>query len=177
MYLRKLCVNNFRCIKRLEIDFHEGLNILIGENDTGKTTILDSLRLCFGFSYEMREFYLTPDDFHSADLKTKESNIDFRLNFSDLSDEEQGIFIELLSITEDSQPELQLNIRFTYDSEKHRIRREVWGGQNEGQNIPFQVLDLIYFVYLGALRDANRDLSPTRANRLGKLFINPSSPS
>ncbi len=51
MYLSKLRLWNFRKYSDgadnkpgVEIHFHEGLNVLIGENDSGKTAIIDAIR-------------------------------------------------------------------------------------------------------------------------------------
>jgi len=171
MYLENLHIKNFRCINDLVLDFHKGINILIGENDTGKTAVLDALRVCLGLGAERREIYLTPDDFHIYESGEIADTIEFHLTFGDISTKEQGVFIELLAIPEGQLPKLQLHIRFTYDPLKDRIRREYWGGEKEGQNVPSQVLELIYFIHLGALRDASRDLTPGRGNRLSKLFL------
>lgn len=171
MYLKKLHIKGFRCIGDLALDFHKGMNILIGENDTGKTTILDALRICLGLGAERREVYITPDDFHVDESGQMAGAIEFHLTFSDLSSREQGVFIELLATPEGRGPELQLHVRFTYDVARDRIRREYWGGENEGQGIPSEVLGLIHFIHLDALRDASRGLTPRRGNQLSKLFL------
>lgn len=170
MYLSKLHIKNFRCIEELEVEFHQGLNILIGENDTGKTTILDALRLCFELGTERREFYLSPDDFHIDESGNKTETMEFCLTFCDLSDKECGVFIEMLTM-KDNKPQLELHLRFTCTPEGRVRRDEFWGGENEGQSIPYQVLDLLYFTHLDALRDARRGLTPSRANQLSKLFM------
>ncbi len=46
MYLRRLRIRGFRCFDDFEIEFQSGINILIGENDTGKTAVLDALLTC-----------------------------------------------------------------------------------------------------------------------------------
>lgn len=46
MYLEKFKIQNFRGIDDLTLTFNEGLNIIIGENNSGKTRIIDALRLC-----------------------------------------------------------------------------------------------------------------------------------
>lgn len=171
MYLKKLHIEGFRCIGDLALDFHGGMNILIGENDTGKTTILDALRICLGLGAERREVYITPDDFHVDESGQMADAIEFHLVFRDLSSREQGVFRELLAIPDGRGPELQLHVRFTYDVARDRIRREYWGGENEGQGIPSEVLGLIHFIHLDALRDVSRDLTPRRGNQLSKLFL------
>ena len=51
MYLSKLRLWNFRKYSEghdgspgLEVHFHNGLNVLVGENDSGKTAIVDTMR-------------------------------------------------------------------------------------------------------------------------------------
>jgi len=158
-------------IEHLKLDFHQGLNVLIGENNTGKTAILDALRICFGIGAERRELYVSRDDFHVGASGDAVREIEFHLAFAGLEEHEAGVFYELLGVSDDGEPEPQLHYRFTYDEDRDWIRFEYWGGEKEGQRIPQELQALIYFVHLGALRDANRDLSPRRANRLSKLFL------
>ena len=52
MYLSCIEIVNFRRLAYLKLECHKGVNILIGENNTSKTTVLDALRLCLGFGAE-----------------------------------------------------------------------------------------------------------------------------
>jgi predicted ATP-dependent endonuclease of OLD family len=45
MKLRHLIVKNFRALKQVEIDFVDGVNVIVGPNAIGKTTILEAVRL------------------------------------------------------------------------------------------------------------------------------------
>ncbi|SEH54349.1 Predicted ATP-dependent endonuclease of the OLD family, contains P-loop ATPase and TOPRIM domains [Paenimyroides aquimaris] len=45
MYISKLSVKNFKCYNEIEINFDPNFNLIIGENNSGKSTILDALRL------------------------------------------------------------------------------------------------------------------------------------
>lgn len=47
MYISKIRIQNFRCFKDTTIEFNQGLNVFIGENNSGKTTILKALQLIF----------------------------------------------------------------------------------------------------------------------------------
>lgn len=45
MHITTIKIKNFRAIENLELNLNKGLNVLIGENNTGKTSIIDLLRL------------------------------------------------------------------------------------------------------------------------------------
>ncbi len=46
--ISKLSVKNFAIIKDLNIDFHEGLNILTGETGSGKSIIIEAIHMALG---------------------------------------------------------------------------------------------------------------------------------
>ncbi|KYG74933.1 AAA ATPase-like protein [Roseivirga ehrenbergii] len=48
MYLKKLKLLNFRSYESIEIEFDQNLNVIIGKNDIGKSTILEALDIFFG---------------------------------------------------------------------------------------------------------------------------------
>lgn len=50
MYLSLLQIKNFRCFDGNEhsITFKKGLNVLVGENDSGKSAIMDAIKLVLG---------------------------------------------------------------------------------------------------------------------------------
>ena len=47
MYIARIRVKNFRCFQDMTVDFQPGLNVIIGENNAGKTTLLKALSLVF----------------------------------------------------------------------------------------------------------------------------------
>ena len=48
MYIKELEIENFRGFgKNTKIEFQDGINVLIGPNNGGKTTILKALELLF----------------------------------------------------------------------------------------------------------------------------------
>jgi putative ATP-dependent endonuclease of OLD family len=60
MYISKIRIQNYRCFEDTTIEFNKGLNVLIGENNSGKTSVLKALRLVFDRSNVGRP---TVDDF------------------------------------------------------------------------------------------------------------------
>lgn len=43
MYLERISINNFKAVKSMEIEFTPGVNLLIGDNGVGKTSILEAI--------------------------------------------------------------------------------------------------------------------------------------
>lgn len=46
MRIKKLQVSNLRVFEQAEFEFRPGMNLLVGVNGVGKTTVLDALRIC-----------------------------------------------------------------------------------------------------------------------------------
>lgn len=63
MFISKLIVHNFRSFTDEEIDFHEGINVIIGHNNAGKTNLLKALGLIFDNNSKKR---LEIDDFNKS---------------------------------------------------------------------------------------------------------------
>lgn len=47
MKLCKLILKNFRGYKELSVDLNEDINVIIGKNDVGKSTIMEALNIFF----------------------------------------------------------------------------------------------------------------------------------
>ncbi len=46
MYIDKIIIENFKCFKgQFPLKLNKGLNILVGDNETGKSTILEAIHL------------------------------------------------------------------------------------------------------------------------------------
>ena len=166
MYLNELNIKNFRSIHDITLTFSKGINILIGENNAGKSTIIDALRICLGYKSQdglkvsKNDFYISSK---SKDLET----IEFNLSFKTTEDIEKAYFIELYDAEKNT---LDLHFRFSIKkySKYERIYGEVWGGKNETATIPSEIFHSFIQVYLGALRY----LRPGRFNQLGDLISN-----
>lgn len=47
MYIARIRIQNYRCFRHSIVEFQPGLNVIIGENNAGKTTLLKALALVF----------------------------------------------------------------------------------------------------------------------------------
>jgi putative ATP-dependent endonuclease of OLD family len=45
MFIKKICIENFKCYKSFELGLNSDLNILVGDNEAGKSTILEAMHL------------------------------------------------------------------------------------------------------------------------------------
>lgn len=56
MYLESILITNFRLFKDLDLKFNQGLNVLVGENDSGKTALVDAIRYTLGATSSDRTY-------------------------------------------------------------------------------------------------------------------------
>ena len=96
---------NFRQFKSedgapgLKISFHKGLNALIGENDSGKTSVIDALKLVL---LTQSNEYIRPsdEDFYKPIGGDACSEFKIDCTISDFSQNEAKNFIEYLSFNQ-----------------------------------------------------------------------------
>lgn len=62
MYISKICIHNYRNFNNFFMDFHKGLNVIIGANNSGKTGLLYAINLLSNPST------ITTDDFNKNNL-------------------------------------------------------------------------------------------------------------
>jgi putative ATP-dependent endonuclease of OLD family len=153
-----------RDYRNLVLTFSKGLNVIIAKNNCGKSAVIDALRLSFSYGSYPREIYAVPSDFHidKTNPEAKIEDILIDLHFSVNTELKYGIFNDLLAVDENGNQELQLHLQYSLVEHQGvtRVRPKVWGGANEGQQVAQEVLELFYHIFLGALRDASREMRP-----------------
>ena len=171
MYLSKLKLKNFRKYKELEVPFKKGLNVLIGENDSGKTAIIDSIRILLG-TQSHEYYFINEQDFNN---KTEEMEIECTFRFQEESKDKVAKFLEW--ITFDESKKTRLIVRLKANLKDFKVKRTITAGE-EGLDSRFDLLDELRVTYLKPLRDADNELTAGRFSRLSqilknhKLFIN-----
>ena len=78
--IRKVTIENFRCIRELTWLPSAGINCLVGPGDSGKSTVLNSIEFCLG---ARRNLQFTDADFHKLNV---EESIRIVLTFGELDD-------------------------------------------------------------------------------------------
>ncbi len=167
MWLRELQIRNFRKIDALTMSFPHGLTVLVGENNSGKTTIIDALRLMFFSSRDFESLRLTEDDFRAG---TEHAPIEISCRFTGLEDEDEVHFQECLVDIGDGKFEMQVNARVEFNETTNRCNVKMWGGETEGGSLPSDHYDRLATIYLQPLRDPERGLRPGQHSQVSRLI-------
>lgn len=79
MKIRKLSVNGFRCLLDFSVDFDSELTVVVGENDAGKSSLIECLKLVTqGKMIELDDFN---HDLNSIDISVETEDFTFRKSY------------------------------------------------------------------------------------------------
>lgn len=88
MYISSIEINNYKNFKSNRIEFQEGINVIIGHNNAGKSNLLRAISLIFSSSVKKN---LSIDDFNKAiplkELKEQPPNVKITMTLSQENDE------------------------------------------------------------------------------------------
>jgi putative ATP-dependent endonuclease of the OLD family len=176
VFLSNLKIINFRCFgdgtNTFEICLKKGLTAIVGENDTGKTAVLDALRYALGTTdQDWRKVEDT--DFHDENTLLQ---ITIQCQFS-LDEGEMGPFVEYLTYSKDASGIPSIYVNWTAKSTGEirygrPVRRvEVHSGRDgDGPSLAPEVRELLQVTYLKPLRDADQALAAGRGSRLSQVL-------
>lgn len=167
MRLYKLHIRNFRKIEDLTVDFPHGLSVIVGENNAGKTTIIDALRLILFSSRDFDALRLNEDDFRRG---TEGTPIEVSCTFCDLNDDDEVRFQECLIDIGHGKFDARINARAEFNSVTQRPNVKMWGGETEGGSLPSNLYDKLSSIYLQPLRDPESGLRPGMHSQISRLI-------
>lgn len=176
MRLAEIEIENFRRFgagdQAFRFAFPEGITALVGENDSGKTAVVDAIRLVLGTRGQ--EYFRVQDtDFHQPlDGGGTRPEIRITLRFDQLSVGDRGAFLEHLTYFE-GEPYFILQWRASAAS--HGSRRFInvecrSGVMGDGPSLEAANKVLLCTTYLRPLRDADQALSAGRGSRLAQIL-------
>ncbi|BCT68774.1 AAA family ATPase [Nitrosospira sp. NRS527] len=171
MYLESLTVEGFRRLKKLELRFCEGLNVLIGPNNAGKSAVVDALRVLLSTGDE-GALRVTDYDIHVS-AGEKSTQITFKYVFRGLDETEEADFLAALKpvnkMSAALEYEAHLSVRYSVADAGGRLRVKRWCGDHEENAITSEMLEELRAVYLPPLRDPAQGLRPSRSSQLSRL--------
>jgi len=99
MYLKRLKLKNYRLFSEVDISFHKGMNILIGKNSSGKSSILEAI----DFLLSTNNANVTAEDVIPYGLRSHET-VQVRIDgFFEMSELEKESLCATLDIPEDCE--------------------------------------------------------------------------
>jgi putative ATP-dependent endonuclease of OLD family len=186
MYLSELKIWNFRKYGSNEGDapglhlmLNKGLNLLVGENDSGKTAIIDAIKYVLqtqSYDYqkiEEEDFFLQPEIEQTDANRAKSFKIECIFRGFDAENNEAANFIEWLGIEKDSDGKDCYFLKVTLNAERkeRKIIPDIKAGpDDEGTQLDGAARDLLRITYLKPLRDAESELIPGRRSRLAQIL-------
>jgi putative ATP-dependent endonuclease of OLD family len=182
MYLSQLKLWNFRKFGKpdpifdltnphLSIDFNEGINLLVGENDSGKSAVIDAIKLLLR-THSIEWIRVEDDDFYQSSDRLRIESI-----FRGLEDNEAKHFVEWLGIETVTTPGGDLKkpfLRLILDVKRSTgkiLPYDIKGGPDEdGRLVSSEARELLRPIFK-ALRDAKAELIARKNSGCRKFFI------
>ena len=168
MQLSEIELTCFRSFSKGTVTFERRLTALVGENNGGKSNIIDALRLISTPLSGRREIYCEETDIRFG---STEHAFEISATFSGLSPAQQG---RLISATiDDSMTAAKFGLKYDPNGKRPPVKPILWGGRFKSVPEP-GCQEMIRHVYLPPLRDAKRALAsgnPTRIYALLNHFL------
>ena len=164
MYLAALRLTNFRSCRDVEIKLQPGLTLLVGDNNSGKSNVVDAVRLLTGPLSGRRVRYLEADDVSTGAV----GPIEIVGEFDALTRFQRGQYIGALDV---GTNKAYYMTRFRPDEDvPRRSKVENLVGPGAGSDAEPEKRDQIRHVYLAPLRDAKRELDSATGNRMALII-------
>ncbi len=184
MYLTKLEIKNFRIFgegeNKLEMNLNNDLNLLVGENGSGKSSIIDALRILL-LTTDYDRLFLSEEDFHINEEGNRANNLKIKCTFDNLDKSaEAPPLIDWAGVKKENGKEnyyIDYWIEASYDQTATNIsfRKNLdfdrkAGVNGRGKKLSKKAKDLFRSTYLKPLRDAKKELTPGRNSRLSQIL-------
>lgn len=169
MYIQEVRVRNFRVFGNdgVIFTFNKGINVVIGENNNGKSALIDAIRIAFSCSLYKKDIFFSKTDFHvnATGEKAKSAQIDIYL---------KEVPKNLIEIWDPVQTDCgEFHVIFTLEKTPagtDKVKYRAWGGKCEGNPLSADTLEAVNLAYLSALRDATNEMKPSRSSKLAELL-------
>jgi putative ATP-dependent endonuclease of OLD family len=169
MHVERLDIEGFRnCCE--SVTFDPALTLLLGENNAGKTNIIDALRLALIAEAGTDRLRPQLSDFaRSADSGRLCEEFTITAVLAGLSVKEQGHLSLALAPKTEGYGKARIGLRASIGTDGE-VAWHRFGGDFDSPDVEQRALNAVHHTYLPPLRDAGSDLQPGRTNRLAWLL-------
>lgn len=175
MHLSSLKIEGYKIFnEEFTVNLSAGLNILVGENGSGKSSVIDAIRSVL-LEDEYGRSGIDASDFHRPIIQPAKgkgsAKIHIKTEFESLNDDEQIAYLPWLDINTQTKAILNLSIENKEDA-RGKFKRKIWGNESESGLFEWELLNRMACIYLPPLRDAEDKLKAYKGSRLARLLKN-----
>lgn len=165
MYLHQLHLKNFRSCRETVVKLQPALTLIVGENNSGKSNVIDAARLITSPLTGRRSRYFDNDD---LSYKASTNVIELLAEYADLTPVQRAHFVAATPL---STGTAWYTARYTADENILPRLRTTYLANNPVSSDPEpEKREQINHVYLAPLRDAQRELDSAAGNRLSQII-------
>lgn len=185
MRLTNVAIRNFRCIRELSLDLDE-TTVLIGENNTGKTAVLEAIRACMERlrgrgrgPFNEYDYRLAEEGASPAEAEPIQIDLSFvERDDEPWADEVRLALEEVFTFDAEDHARVALRVTSSFDSEAGEFVTNWSFLDANGEELPgparspFQLINLQRMApvfYLSALRDASKHFASS--SRFWRVFL------
>lgn len=173
MYLKTLVIKNYRAFDEdgITLIFNKGVNAIIGENNSGKSAVMDAIRIVYSTVTYKKEIFFSKSDFHISE----DGSVSDYAQFDVYLEEVPKRLIEIWNPQSKAGTGGEFHIRFekyVAPNGGEKVRVVHWGIGTEGNQLSSDTFEAIEVVFLGALRDSENEMRPSKNSKLAQLLRN-----
>ena len=173
MYLKRLHIKNFRTFDEdgITLIFNKGVNAILGENNSGKSSVIDAIRIAYSTVTYKKDIFFSKSDFHVSEDGTVAEYAQFDVYLEDVPRR----MVEIWNPQSESGMGGDFHIKFekyVAPSGMEKIRSVYWGFGTEGNQLTSDTFEATDVVFLGALRDSESEMRPSKNSKLAQLLRN-----
>src|ERR1700744_298105 len=164
MFLSQMEIENFRIFEKCSVDFLPGLNLIVGENDSGKSALIDAIKLVLG---TLSNDWTRIDD---SDFYNDVDTFVISCTLKSISQEEAAFFLEWLSFDDQNKFYLKITLRARKSSTGKPFYTVHAGADEDSGVLQGEAKEKLRVTYLKPLRDAEFELTPKRNSRFSQIL-------
>lgn len=167
LHLGKVGAKGFKSLLDMDVPLRQGVTVIVGENNAGKSNFIDALRLLTDPLDGRRNRWWEPDDVHPwADGGAQLTAV-----YAGLEDVEAATHLQA-RVPASEEPDLQqgnharYSVAFARPAEGERAPRPVWSAGRLLDDPEPEARRAVRHVYLPPMRNAQQELASSSGNRL-----------
>ncbi|MET8411887.1 AAA family ATPase [Streptomyces sp. NPDC005195] len=167
MYLGRVRAKGFKSLLDMDVPLRQGVTVVVGENNAGKSNFIDALRLLTDPLDGRRSRWWETDDVHPW----AESSAELTAVYGGLEPAEAGTHLQALvgAAEEPGLPDghrARYTVQFARPAADARPQRPVWSAGRLLDDPEPEARRTIRHVYLPPMRNAQQELASSSGNRL-----------